>query len=79
MSRYHGQATTLRSIPYTHVRTISNWLHSPVIQVKSGEWAIYRDVPEDYVNGYAYAIATGSALVMSLFQDRCLHRESERA
>lgn len=38
-------------------------------------WAVYQEVPEDYVNGYAYAIATGSALVMSLFQERCLHRE----
>lgn len=38
-------------------------------------WAVYKDVPEDYVNGYGYAIATGSALVMNLFQERCLHRE----
>ncbi len=31
--KYHGLQTTRRRIPYTHVRTLSNWLHQPVQQV----------------------------------------------
>jgi hypothetical protein len=40
------------------------------------EWEIYQEVPEDYVNGYAYAIATGSTTIMALYQQRCLEKEA---
>uniref|UniRef100_A0A7S0RA27 Nucleoside phosphorylase domain-containing protein n=1 Tax=Chlamydomonas leiostraca TaxID=1034604 RepID=A0A7S0RA27_9CHLO len=74
--RYHGLATTPRKIPYTHVRTLSNWLHQPVAQVKPGVWEVAVEIPEDFVTGYGYAIATGSATIMSLYQTRC---EADRA
>ncbi|EFJ50281.1 hypothetical protein VOLCADRAFT_89239 [Volvox carteri f. nagariensis] len=72
LEKYHRLSTTKRRIPYTNVRTLSNWVHQPVGKVAEGEWRVYQEVPEDYVNGYAYAIATGSATIMSLFQQRCL-------
>ncbi len=40
--------------------------------MREGVWDIYQEVPEDYVNGYAYAIATGSATILSYYQQRCL-------
>lgn len=52
--------------------------HAPAQPGSTGaaaEWDIYREVPEDYVNGYAYAIATGSVTILSLFQQRCLAGE----
>ncbi len=35
-------------------------------------WDIYQEIPEDYVNGYAYAIATGSSVILSYYQAKCL-------
>lgn len=37
-----------------------------------GLWEVVHEVAEDYVNGYAYAIATGSSAILSLYQQRCL-------
>ncbi|KAG2443695.1 hypothetical protein HXX76_002043 [Chlamydomonas incerta] len=77
LEKYHRLDSTPRRIPYTNVRTLSNWIHHPVGRKPgssgaAGEWEIYQEVPEDYVNGYAYAIATGSVTILSLFQQRCL-------
>lgn len=44
----------------------------PTLQVAPGNWSYGEEVPEDFVNGYSYAIATGSAYIMSLFRQRCL-------
>ncbi|KXZ49339.1 hypothetical protein GPECTOR_22g933 [Gonium pectorale] len=75
LEKYHRLDSTPRRIPYTNVRTLSNWIHHPVGKTKEdGVWSIYQEVPEDYVNGYAYAIATGSVTILSLFQRRCLAR-----
>ena len=41
-------------------------------QTSPGTWGILREVPEDFVHGYGYAIATGSATLLSFYQDRCL-------
>lgn len=72
--RYHDLSTTRRIIPFTNVRTLSNWMLQPVTQTKPGVWEVQQEVPEDFVNGYAYAIATGSATILSLYQDRCLQQ-----
>lgn len=48
-------------------------------QVREGVWDIYQEVPEDYVNGYAYAIATGSATILSYYQQRCLANVERKA
>ncbi|KAG2438952.1 hypothetical protein HYH02_010745 [Chlamydomonas schloesseri] len=77
LEKYHRLDSTPRRIPYTNVRTLSNWIHHPVGRKPgssgaSAEWDIFQEVPEDYVNGYAYAIATGSVTILSLFQQRCL-------
>ncbi|KAG2500711.1 hypothetical protein HYH03_001476 [Edaphochlamys debaryana] len=76
LEKYHRLDSTPRRIPYTNVRTLSNWIHHPVSQKSEGVWGIYQEVPEDYVNGYAYAIATGSATILSLYQQRCLAAEA---
>lgn len=46
-------------------------LHHACLQKSAGMWDIYQEVPEDYVNGYAYAIATGSAVILNAYQERC--------
>ncbi len=43
-----------------------------MLKVAPGNWSYGEEVPEDFVNGYSYAIATGSAYIMSLFRQRCL-------
>ncbi len=40
-------------------------------------WAPSVELPEDFVTGYSYAIATGSATLMSLYQRRCLDAVKE--
>lgn len=70
--RYHALSTTRRPIPFTNVRTLSNWMIQPIVQSQPGVWEVLREVPEDFVNGYAHAIATGSATILSLYQHRCL-------
>lgn len=42
------------------------------MQKTPGSWDVYLEVPEDYVNGYAYAIATGSAVILNAYQSRCV-------
>ncbi|KAJ9507064.1 hypothetical protein QJQ45_004663 [Haematococcus lacustris] len=74
--KYHQLAHTRRKIPYTHVRTLSNWLHPPVQQVRPGVWEVAVELPEDFVTGYGYAIATGSSVLMSLYQQRCVERST---
>ncbi|GAX73669.1 hypothetical protein CEUSTIGMA_g1120.t1 [Chlamydomonas eustigma] len=73
--RYHALSTTLSPIPFTHIRTLSNWMLQPIQQVSPGVWEASEEVPDDFVNGYAYAISTGSSTILSLFQARCLARE----
>ncbi len=41
-------------------------------QVSPGVWQYTEELPEDFVTGYGYAIATGSATILSLYQARCL-------
>ncbi|GLI61951.1 hypothetical protein VaNZ11_004513, partial [Volvox africanus] len=76
LEKYHRLKTTKRRIPYTNVRTLSNWIHHPVGKKAEGQWEIFQEVPEDYVNGYAYAIATGSVTILTLYQQRCLSVEA---
>lgn len=42
------------------------------MQTSPGVWEVYRVLAEDYVNGYGYAIATGSTVIMEMFQARCV-------
>ncbi|KAG1654769.1 hypothetical protein FOA52_015329 [Chlamydomonas sp. UWO 241] len=75
LMRYHSLRTTRDPIPFTNVRTNSNWMVAPIERGAGvGEWRVGRAVPEDFVNGYSHAIATGSAAILSLHQDRCLAR-----
>ncbi len=39
-------------------------------QTSPGVWQTVHEVPEDFVHGYAYAIATGSSTILSLHQAR---------
>lgn len=41
-----------------------------VLQVSPGVWEMAAELPEDFVTGYGFAIATGSAAIMSLYQVR---------
>ncbi len=34
-------------------------------------WRVLTEIPEDFVNGYAFSIATGSVTILTLFQERC--------
>jgi hypothetical protein len=43
-----------------------------LLQAGPGNWTYGEEVPEDFVNGYSYAIATGSSYIMALFRQRCL-------
>ena len=46
-------------------------------QVSRGTWQVYKEVAEDFVNGYGYAIATGSATILGYFQQLCLEHGLE--
>lgn len=71
MEKYNRKESTERLIPYTNIRATSNWLHHPVGQVSPGLWEYNEDVPEDFTNGYRYAISSTSATVLTWLQSRC--------
>mmetsp|Transcript_12443 Transcript_12443/g.26864 ORF Transcript_12443/g.26864 Transcript_12443/m.26864 type:complete len:491 (-) Transcript_12443:204-1676(-) len=78
MEKYHALSSTRHKIPYTNIRTASNWIHQPVQQTSPGVWEVFEEVPEDFVNGYAYAIASGSAAILTFYQARCIRMAAER-
>ena len=58
-------------IPYTFVRASSDYVHLPVELLDDGTWAEIDTVPTvDFVNGYSWAIASYSAVVLDLFLAR---------
>jgi hypothetical protein len=54
----------------TNVRTNSDWLHNPVYPLADGTWR-QIDQTRDFTTGYAYAIASGSNVVLSWLQTKC--------
>jgi hypothetical protein len=60
-----------RRIPFTTIRGMSNWDHTPIQYLGDGNWTS-SDFPEDFVNGYAYAIATSATVVMNTLKARCV-------
>lgn len=58
-------------IPYTFVRSSSDYVHLPLSTNGNGFWSEINTVPTvDFVNGYAWAIATYSDVVLNLFFTR---------
>ncbi len=63
--------TPCLQIPYTFVRGNSDYVHLPLATDGAGFWAEIDTVPEvDFVNGYAWAIASYSSVVLNLFTSR---------
>ena len=58
-------------IPFTVVRSNSDYLYKPVMYEGDGMWTAGEPVSNDFINGYSFAIASSSAAVLSLFQARC--------
>ena len=59
-------------IPYTMVRTHSDFLQKPIVSMGNGTWETSPDaLPQNFNDGYAYAIATGSTAVLAALQNRC--------
>ncbi|KAK9811758.1 hypothetical protein WJX72_009569 [[Myrmecia] bisecta] len=58
-------------IPFTVIRGASNYLYKPVSHNGAGFWSYGAPFVEDIASGYAYAIASASSAVLSLFQSRC--------
>lgn len=59
-------------IPYVMIRTHSDFLQKPIVQTGSGTWETSPDaLPQNFEDGYPYAIATGSTAVLSMLQMRC--------
>ena len=38
--RYHALSTTRQPVPFTNVRTLSNWLVPPLVQTSPGVWQV---------------------------------------
>lgn len=72
IERYNAFNSTVRKIPYTVVRGMSDWLHGTVKQSAPGVWVPGTVVPNDFTNGYNFAIASFSSLIMTWLQNRCL-------
>lgn len=63
---------------------MSNWAVQPVVKTASTArtpagatsalWANGEEVPEDFANGYAFAIESASTTVLSVLQSRCAKR-----
>ncbi len=70
MERYYALRTTRRRTPFVLVRGLSNWLHSPLINTGNGTWG-QGPVVDNFAQGYEYAIATATSVVMSTLQLRC--------
>lgn len=69
--RYHS-LKGVRPVPFTNIRTLSNWNVGPLTRDDKGKWVSYKEVPEDFITGYSHAIATGSATILSYHQAKCL-------
>ena len=54
------------------VRTHSDFLQKPIVQTGDGMWETSPDaLPQNFDDGYPYAIATGSTAVLTTLQRRC--------
>ena len=75
LERYYAkQAAGTKPIPFTSVRGMSNQAVQPVTPQSPGSevWVPGTEVPEDFVNGYSYAIQSATSVVLSTLQARCL-------
>ncbi|KXS22044.1 hypothetical protein M427DRAFT_129820 [Gonapodya prolifera JEL478] len=60
-------------VPFVYVRGNSDYVHQPVIYNQTaGIWQQYGNVEDDFANGYAYAIASYSNVVLSYLKSTCL-------
>jgi hypothetical protein len=73
LARYHDKRPARRPVPFTVVRGMSNHVMQPVARQapQSSVWVNGPEIPEDFVNGYAYAIQSSASVVLSLLQARC--------
>ena len=75
LERYYAkQSASAKPIPFTSVRGMSNQAVQPVTRQAPGSeiWVPGTEVPEDFVNGYSYAIQSATSVVLSTLQARCL-------
>ena len=62
----------LLQVPYTIVRTHSDILHRPVQSTGNSTWVTAsQDLDQNFEDGFAFAIATGSTAVLVALQNRC--------
>lgn len=62
---------TCLQIPYTFVRGASDYTHLPLMMDPDGTFSEIDTVPQvDFINGYSWAIASYSAVVLDLFTAR---------
>mmetsp|Transcript_35032 Transcript_35032/g.63020 ORF Transcript_35032/g.63020 Transcript_35032/m.63020 type:complete len:504 (-) Transcript_35032:1083-2594(-) len=79
-TKYNRLDSTGRFVPYTHIRSMSNWVHHPVNKTDNGStWATVDDFLENYEDGYRYAIETASSAVLSYYQIRCFNDQKAQA
>lgn len=72
MTKFHAIPGNPK-VPYTFVRGSSDYVHLPLSTDGSGVWSDIETVPAvDFINGYSYAIASFSTVVLDLFTHRCL-------
>ena len=69
---YFTTCLLLLQVPYTIVRTHSDILHRPIMGMGDGMWMTAPESPtQNFEDGYAFAIATGSTAVLTTLQRRC--------
>ncbi len=60
-------------IKYTFVRSNSDYIYSPVVQVSPGVWEDNPQTPaQNFDTSYLFAIQTASTVLLTTFQLRCL-------
>jgi hypothetical protein len=73
MARYYAKHPSAKRVAFTNVRGMSNQAVQPVARAapQSSVWINGEEVPEDFVNGYRYAIQSSASVVLSTLQARC--------
>ncbi|GAX74441.1 hypothetical protein CEUSTIGMA_g1890.t1 [Chlamydomonas eustigma] len=70
MEAFTLKAGPKKAIPYTVMRSASDYSVQPLRYLGGGNWTYY-DLPSDNVDGYAQAIVSYSNAFLTLFKTRC--------
>ena len=72
-SRSSGGPRPSPPIPYTIIRSNSDYTHRPVRALGNGTWGYMEGATTpDFESGFSFAIATYSSALLTMLQERCM-------